>query len=117
MCTGAPYRVSVRLRTEVELLGSSINLQERFLLKMRKLKVPVCVFLANGVRVEGRITGYDQFTVLVDAKGRQMQIFKSAITTIVGPGNIDIFSQHTPLPSRGPRSRSRDSRSPARRRS
>ncbi len=90
-------------RMEVESLSPSYNLQERFLLKMRKLKVPVNVFLCNGVRVEGRITGYDQFTIIIESRGRQMEIFKSAISTIVGPGNIDVFSQRTEAPRRGGR--------------
>ena len=79
------------------------NLQERFLLKMRKRKAPVSVFLCNGVRVDGRVTGYDQFTVVVESKGRQMQLFKSAITTISGPGNIDVFDDR-PEGRSGPRS-------------
>ena len=59
-----------------------INLQENFLNQARKENVPVTVHLLNGFQIKGMIRGFDQFTVVVDAMGRQQMIFKHAISTI-----------------------------------
>ena len=59
-----------------------INLQENFLNQARKENVPVTVHLLNGFQIKGMIRGFDQFTVIVDAMGRQQMIFKHAISTI-----------------------------------
>ncbi|MBR6889286.1 MAG: RNA chaperone Hfq, partial [Selenomonadaceae bacterium] len=59
-----------------------INLQENFLNQARKENVPVTIHLVNGFQIKGMIRGFDQFTVVVDAMGRQQMIFKHAISTI-----------------------------------
>ena len=59
-----------------------INLQENFLNQARKENVPVTVHLLNGFQIKGMIRGFVQFTVVVDAMGRQQMIFKHAISTI-----------------------------------
>ena len=59
-----------------------INLQENFLNQARKENIPVTGHLLNGFQIKGMIRGFDQFTVVVDAMGRQQMIFKHAISTI-----------------------------------
>jgi len=59
-----------------------INLQENFLNQARKENVPVTIHLVNGFQIKGMIRGFDQFTVVIDAMGRQQMIFKHAISTI-----------------------------------
>lgn len=59
------------------------NLQEIFLTKARKQSVPVTVFLVNGFQLRGTVTGFDNFTVVLDTDGRQQVIYKHAISTIV----------------------------------
>ena len=61
---------------------SIINLQENFLNQARKENVPVTIHLMNGFQIKGMIRGFDQFTVVIDAMGRQQMIFKHAISTI-----------------------------------
>lgn len=58
------------------------NLQEIFLTKVRKQSVPVTVFLVNGFQLRGTVTGFDNFTVVLDTDGRQQVIYKHAISTI-----------------------------------
>ena len=60
----------------------AINLQENFLNQARKENVPVTIHLVNGFQLKGMIRGFDQFTVVIDAMGRQQMIFKHAISTI-----------------------------------
>ena len=58
------------------------NLQEIFLTKVRKQSMPVTVFLVNGFQLRGTVTGFDNFTVVLDTEGRQQVIYKHAISTI-----------------------------------
>ena len=59
------------------------NLQEIFLTKVRKQSIPVTVFLVNGFQLRGTVTGFDNFTVVLDTEGRQQVIYKHAISTMV----------------------------------
>ena len=59
------------------------NLQEIFLTRARKQNVPVTVFLVNGFQLRGTVTGFDNFTVVLDTDGKQQVIYKHAISTIV----------------------------------
>lgn len=65
-------------------MSDKINLQDDFLGQLHRGRHPVAVFTTNGFQLKGRITAYDQFTLLVeDAQGRQNLVYKSAISTIV----------------------------------
>ena len=65
------------------------NLQDSFLNQLRKEKIPVVVYLTNGVRLKGIIRGFDSFVVLLKEAGEQL-IYKHAISTIVPEKIIDI---------------------------
>ena len=58
------------------------NLQDLFLLRARRDRVPVTMFLMNGFQMRGTITGFDAFVVILDSEGRQQVIYKHAISTI-----------------------------------
>jgi host factor-I protein len=58
-------------------------LQEMFLTRVRRERVPVTVFLMNGFQLRGVVTGFDCFTVVLDSDGKQQVIYKHAISTIV----------------------------------
>ena len=59
------------------------NLQEIFLTRARKQNVPVTVFLVNGFQLRGTVTGFDNFTVVLESDGKQQVIYKHAISTVV----------------------------------
>ena len=59
------------------------NLQDIFLIKVRKQAVSVTVFLMNGFQLRGVITGFDSFSLVLDSDGRQQFIYKHAVSTIV----------------------------------
>ncbi|WP_431029572.1 RNA chaperone Hfq [Lysinibacillus sp. LZ02] len=61
----------------------SINLQDTFLNHLRKNNVFVTVFLLNGFQLKGLVKSYDNFTVLLEAEGKQHLIYKHAISTFV----------------------------------
>ena len=58
------------------------NLQEIFLTRARKQNSSVTVFLVNGFQLRGTVTGFDNFTVVLDSDGKQQVIYKHAISTI-----------------------------------
>lgn len=70
-------------------VGKSQNLQDNFLNLIRKEKVPVIVYLTNGVRLKGVIKGFDSFVVLLKESTEQL-IYKHAISTIVPERYVDI---------------------------
>jgi host factor-I protein len=58
------------------------NLQDIFLNGARKNKIPVTIYLTNGFQIRGSVKGFDSFTVVLDCDGRQMLIYKHAVSTI-----------------------------------
>ena len=64
-------------------MQNKANLQEIFLLKVRRDRVPVTMFLMNGFQLRGTITGYDAFVVVLETEGKQQVIYKHAISTVV----------------------------------
>ncbi|AOU97371.1 RNA chaperone Hfq [Acidihalobacter yilgarnensis] len=58
------------------------TLQEPFLNLLRKERVPVAIFLVNGIKLQGQIESFDQFVVLLKNSVSQM-VYKHAISTIV----------------------------------
>jgi host factor-I protein len=59
------------------------NLQDIFLNQARYAKQQVTVFLINGFQLRGVVTGFDNFTVVLDSEGKQQLIYKHAISTII----------------------------------
>ena len=65
------------------------SLQEPFLNTLRKEKVPVSIFLVNGIKLQGQIESFDQFVVLLRNSVSQM-VYKHAISTIVPAHDIEL---------------------------
>ena len=63
-------------------MSDAINLQEAVLKECRRDKLPVTLFLMNGFQLRGIITGYDSFVVVLLSDGKQMMIYKHAISTL-----------------------------------
>ena len=63
------------------------SLQEPFLNALRKEKIPVSIYLVNGIKLQGHIESFDQFVVLLRNSVSQM-IYKHAISTVVPARNV-----------------------------
>lgn len=63
------------------------SLQEPFLNALRKEKIPVSIYLVNGIKLQGQIESFDQFVVLLKNSVSQM-IYKHAISTVVPARNV-----------------------------
>lgn len=67
------------------------NLQDTFLNHIRKNKVAVTVFLVNGVKLQGVITWFDNFCVLLRRDGQSQLVYKHAISTIMPSQPINLY--------------------------
>ncbi len=72
--------------------SKNINLQELFLNCSRKEKMPITIFLTNGVQLKGIVKGFDNYVVILESEGKSSMIYKHAISTIIPSKNIPIFS-------------------------
>ena len=70
------------------------NLQDPFLNVLRKERIPVSIFLVNGIKLQGQIESFDQFVVLLKNTVSQM-VYKHAISTVV-PSRPVRLSMSTP---------------------
>ena len=69
----------------------SQNVQDVFLNHIRKQKTPVTVFLVNGVKLQGIVTWFDNFSVLLRRDGHTQLVYKHAISTIMPSQPISLF--------------------------
>ena len=67
------------------------NLQDVFLNAVRKTKTPVTMFLVNGVKLQGVITWFDNFSVLLRRDGHSQLVYKHAISTVMPAGPVQLF--------------------------
>src|SRR3978361_2061181 len=65
------------------------NLQDMFLNSLRRTKTPVTMFLVKGVKLQGIVTWFDNFSVLLRRDGQSQLIYKHAISTIMPSGAVD----------------------------
>jgi host factor-I protein len=65
------------------------TLQDPFLNALRKEKVPVSIYLVNGIKLQGQVDSFDQFVVLLKNSVSQM-VYKHAISTIVPARNVRV---------------------------
>lgn len=67
------------------------NLQDAFLNSVRKSKTPLTIFLVNGVKLQGVVTWFDNFCVLLRRDGQVQLVYKHAISTIMPSVPVQLF--------------------------
>jgi host factor-I protein len=67
------------------------NVQDVFLNHIRKNKTPVTIFLVNGVKLQGIVTWFDNFSVLLRRDGHTQLVYKHAISTVMPAVLIQLF--------------------------
>ncbi len=67
------------------------NLQDTFLNTLRKTKTPLTIFLVNGVKLQGIVTWFDNFCVLLRRDGHSQMVYKHAISTIMPSVPVSLF--------------------------
>jgi host factor-I protein len=79
------------ITTGENMASEKQNLQDAFLNHVRKAKVPVTIFLINGVKLQGVITWFDNFCVLLRRDGQSQLVYKHAISTIMPGAPISLY--------------------------
>ena len=74
-------------------LDKNQNLQDVFLNHVRKNKTPVTVFLVNGVKLQGIISWFDNFCVLLRRDGHSQLVYKHAISTVMPVTPVQLFEE------------------------
>ncbi|MBK9078608.1 MAG: RNA chaperone Hfq [Hyphomicrobium sp.] len=69
------------------------NLQDTFLNYVRKNKTPLTIFLVNGVKLQGIVSWFDNFCVLLRRDGHSQLVYKHAISTIMPGGPLNLNDQ------------------------
>jgi host factor-I protein len=87
----APLERSRKERKKVMAAERGQNLQDTFLNYVRKNKVPLTIFLVNGVKLQGVVTWFDNFCVLLRRDGHSQLVYKHAISTIMPGHPIQMF--------------------------
>ncbi|MEE0867289.1 MAG: RNA chaperone Hfq [Clostridia bacterium] len=64
-------------------MKNQTNLQDLFLNTVRKEKMPITVFLLSGFQIRGTVTGFDNYTIVLDCEGKQEIVYKHAVSTII----------------------------------
>ncbi len=67
------------------------NVQDLFLNQMRKTKTPVTVYLICGVKLQGIITWFDNFSMLLRRDGHTQLVYKHAVSTIMPAVPVSLF--------------------------
>lgn len=69
------------------MMSKGHSLQDPFLNALRKERVPVSIYLVNGIKLQGQVESFDQFVVLLKNSVSQM-VYKHAISTVVPARNV-----------------------------
>lgn len=72
------------------------NLQDTFLNHVRKNKVPVTIFLVNGVKLQGVVTWFDNFCVLLKRDGQVQLVYKHAVSTVMPGQPVTLWDAEEP---------------------
>ena len=64
-------------------MQKTMDLQKQFLDQARRERTGLTVFLMNGFQMRGVVTGYDDFTVVLECEGKQELVYKHAISTMI----------------------------------
>ena len=70
-------------------MNAKINIQDSFLNQIRREEIKVTIYLVNGFQLTGFVKGFDNFTIILDTKGKQQMVYKHAVSTITPEKSVD----------------------------
>ncbi len=76
--------------SKVTTMSKSQTLQDPFLNALRKDRIPVSVFLMNGIKLQGTVESFDQFVIVLNNTTNQL-VYKHAISTVMPSMPIQLF--------------------------
>jgi len=85
--------LAARNKNEAEkpMTDKKQNLQDTFLNSVRKSKTPLTIFLVNGVKLQGVVSWFDNFCVLLRRDGQSQLVYKHAISTIMPAQPVQLY--------------------------
>jgi host factor-I protein len=86
-----------KLKNKENSMAKGQSLQDPFLNALRKERVPVSIYLVNGIKLQGQIDSFDQFVVLLRNSVSQM-VYKHAISTVVPARNVRLSTEEGAAP-------------------
>jgi host factor-I protein len=72
-------------------INTKQNLQDTFLNSVRRNRTPLTIFLVNGVKLQGVVSWFDSFCVLLRRDGQAQLVYKHAISTIMPAGPVQLY--------------------------
>ena len=67
------------------------KLQDTFLVQLRDQRMPLTIFLVNGVKLQGLVASFDGFTILLVRDGFSQLVYKHAISTMTPAGDLKLY--------------------------
>jgi host factor-I protein len=95
---GGGWKREKKMETTAMAADRAQNLQDTFLNNVRKNKTPLTIFLVNGVKLQGVVTWFDNFCVLLRRDGHSQLVYKHAISTIMPGHPIQLFDSAEDAP-------------------
>ena len=83
------------------MAAKSLSLQDHFLNSLRRAKLPVTIFLVKGVKLQGVVTWFDAFSLLLRREGSSQLVYKHSISTIMPPEPPPDFTPTSPVADGG----------------
>ena len=87
------HNLSTTRDIETDMSDKKQNLQDTFLNQVRKSKTSVTIFLVNGVKLQGIVSWFDNFCVLLKRDGHAQLVYKHAISTIMPAGPLQLYDE------------------------
>ena len=79
------------MNTATTAIDKKQNLQDTFLNSVRRSKTPLTIFLVNGVKLQGVVSWFDNFCVLLRRDGQSQLVYKHAISTIMPAQPVQLY--------------------------
>ncbi len=77
------------------------NIQDVFLNVVRKNKVPLTMFLVNGIKLQGVVSAFDNFSVMLRRENQIQLVYKHAISTVMPNGPVKMYDGEEEIESHG----------------
>jgi host factor-I protein len=91
-CAPVDPAAQLEAKNKENTMAKGQSLQDPFLNALRKERVPVSIYLVNGIKLQGQIDSFDQFVVLLKNSVSQM-VYKHAISTVVPARNVRLAGE------------------------
>jgi len=73
-----------------------VVLQDVFLNQIRKDQIQVTIHLCNGFQIKGIVKGFDNFVIMLETEGKQLMVYKHAVSTITPAKSVNLMTQPAP---------------------